>query len=86
MSHEFILVGKSRICCSNIKHYGVTKEKQRKIEKINFFNLFSFPRAVIRDARVLFITTYQGDNFRFSEFDMDIDSVLNKLDRFFGHL
>jgi len=93
----FLKFGDTRIKTTNIKQYGIDTERVRKQEwqKATFGKVLGviFEGGTIStkgnvlvnnymDVKVLYVTTYQGDNYRFREdqVDFDIDEKLREID------
>lgn len=91
---QFIKIGKERIKLSNIKHYGVEKYKEENdsiveridnasyeysfLDKVNSF--LTTPTVTIR---YLYITTYQGDNYKFYDHEINFSDIVEELDAHF---
>lgn len=88
---KIIVIGNERIKLSNIKHYGIKYENPipdsdpfyRLVNSIfNLIAIFSKDAKVNRAIKVLFITTYQNDNFEFT--GEDIEEKIRELDDYFN--
>jgi cold shock CspA family protein len=92
---QFIKIGKERMKMSNIKHYGVETYKEEKndniferidnasyeysfLDKVNSF--LTTPTVTIR---YLYITTYQGDNYKFYDHEINLPQTVEELDAHF---
>lgn len=90
----FISFGSIRIKVKNIKNYGLTHEtvaytvnEERSHDFLGkVMNILVGPieEHKERERAVLYVTTYQGDNFRFNEetSDFDVKEKLTELDSF----
>jgi hypothetical protein len=88
---KFIVIGNDRIKLSNIKHYGIKYEDTipdsdpfiRLVNGIfDLIAIFSKYTKVNRTIKVLFITTYQNDNFEFT--GEEVEEKLRELDDYFN--
>lgn len=94
---SFLKFGDTRIKTTNIKQYGIDTEQVRKQEwqkatigKVlgaifeggGTFSDKGVLTNVYVTAKVLYVTTYQGDNYRFREdlVDFDIDEKMQEID------
>ncbi|MEI6270020.1 MAG: hypothetical protein WCP01_14170 [Methylococcaceae bacterium] len=90
MSNEFITIGETRIKRSNIKSFGVCHSEEKKIRtyghpalmiglalkrKLNGQDFFEWGK------RYLYVTTYQNDNYKFYDTQVNIDVVIKELTR-----
>jgi hypothetical protein len=89
----FIKIGEGRIKRSNIKNYGVGKEERTRenslmdrIDNMEYEDgVLNKVSAFLEDkkryfVKYLYITTYQNDNFKFYESEVDIDAIIKQLD------
>ena len=88
---KIIVIGNDRIKLSNIKHYGIKYENPipdsdpfyRLVNStFDLIAIFSKDAKVNRAIKVLFITTYQNDNFEFT--GEDIEEKIRELDDYFN--
>lgn len=86
MSGSFITIGSVRIKKSNIKTFGVSTKKRyerglggalRSLQEGESFLDGFFGN---RTESYLFVTTYQGDNYRFSEREISIEQTTKELE------
>lgn len=89
MKQEFIQIGNTRIKRSNIKSFGTGHSKIEGHGLATSLKQWSkgsgFFDGLIRGystttLKYLFVTTYQNDNYKFSEEEIDIDEVLRQLE------
>lgn len=74
---RFIIIGNERIKISNVKHYGVKRESWGSGHPLT---LVAGALLGKEDRKYLYLTTYQGDNFTFSDRKIDVDAVMAELD------
>lgn len=91
---QFIKIGKERIKLSNIKHYGVERHEKENdslseridnasygyslLDKVDSF--LTMPTVTIE---YLYITTYQGDNYKFYRNEINLRQIVDELDEHF---
>lgn len=86
MSESFINIGQTRIKKSNIKIFGVSIKKKGgsglggAINSLIEGNGFWKGYLGAHTERYLYVTTYQGDNYKFPESQFDIDASLLELE------
>lgn len=89
MKKEFIQIGATRIKRSNIKTFGTSHSKVEGQGMVTAINKWSkgvgFFEGIKQgysttNVRYLFITTYQNDNYKFFESEIDIDETLKMLE------
>lgn len=89
---QFISIGDERIKLSNIKHYGVHEETEEvplyeRFEEAGYQygfldKLSKFIDYSTKSSYTLYITTYQGDNYRYHHSEIDINETMKKLDSY----
>lgn len=90
----FIKIGEERIKLSNVKHYGVEKYKinndsiSNRIENASYLASFSdrlsaFLEMPTETIKYLYITTYQGDNYKFYDHEINFNQIIEELDTYF---
>jgi hypothetical protein len=86
MYDKFININGTRIIKSNIKNFGVTlKEKNEQglfagLTSMINGNGFLKSYLGIEKIKYLYVTTYQNDNFEFTQNQIDIESVIKELE------
>lgn len=86
MGREIVQIGNIRLMRSNISAFGVSTGRRVVGLEIGFWK---FALAVLAAGkgrptgayRYLFVTTYQRDNYEFTEDQVDIDAVLADLEQ-----
>lgn len=76
MSGSFITIGSARIRKSNIKSFGFDTKTVPMRSALALFGA-----SVFKNERLLYIQTYQGDNYEFTESDIDIDQAVEALNQ-----
>lgn len=89
MSNKFITIGNTRIKKSNIKNFGIRTSRTNGggpigavigvISGKGFSNSLS-EGLFGKEIKLLYVTTYQNDNFTFSEKQVDLDKALEELE------
>jgi len=91
MSGSYITIGETRIKKSNIKTFGISYQNapkpinaDRLLSGIGeMFSGGSFSNGYSRNPpskRYLYVTTYQNDNYKFFENEINIDEVVKVLE------
>jgi len=88
MDEKFVSIGSKSIRKSNIKEFGIASELSSQS------GLLSGVASMVRgegaitalkkfngdhEVRYLYVTTFQGDNHKFSETEIDIDKAMTAL-------
>lgn len=76
---NFIVIGDTRIKVSNIKSYGISS-KDHGIPEWNCDKTKITGMISIHDYNYLYITTYQNDNYTFTDKEIDIYKKCLELD------
>ncbi|UQV24936.1 hypothetical protein [Vibrio sp. J383] len=86
MSNQFIAINGTRIKRSNIKSFGISSRKKNDSGLFGglkgletgegFWNGFLGMRTI----NYLYVTTFQNDNYQFTENEIDIKSVIKELE------
>lgn len=86
---SFVKIGETRIKKSNIKNYGISIEDKKGefivTEPSGVIEALMYlwnPKPFKEQVRVkyLYVTTFQGDNYKFYEDEVDIQSIIEILD------
>ena len=90
MDDKFIKIGSDRIRKSNIKSFGTSSYKVEEDDV--YLNDDSFPALfynifirivsigkIKKTVRYVYITTYQNDNYRFTDKEVNVDEVIEML-------
>lgn len=89
VKNEFIQIGNTRIKRSNIKSFGTSLSKtdgkgfatcRKQWSKGSSFLDGLIEGYLTVTLKYLFVTTYQNDNYKFSEDEIDIDEALKQLE------
>ena len=90
MTEQFIVIGSTRIKKSNIKNFGVNTKTVDGSGPIGAIVAFcsgkSFTDSVSdgflpKKIKYLYITTYQNDNYTFTEKEININNTLKELEK-----
>lgn len=86
---QFIKIGKERIKLSNIKHYSVKEEKKKsdsifeRIDNARYIPTWGdkvISILTVPTVTYLYITTYQGDNYKFYDHEINLSQVVKEID------
>lgn len=91
MDDKFIKIGSDSIRKSNIKSFGVSSYEVEENDedwadytsnRALFYSLFKYvinKGKIKKTVRYVYITTYQNDNYRFTDKEIDVNKVIEML-------
>mgnify|MGYP001763218456 CR=1 FL=1 len=79
---KFITIGSTRLKLSNIKQYGIGRRPWVSTHPlVQIYALIKKKEG----KQYIYITTYQGDNYTFTEDEIDVPKVFKELDSYLAN-